>query len=70
MNQILPTPMTVDEFLRWSARQERGHYELEGGRVMAAAARVVPDTCSQTVAMMLGACRRCLTPWSGARTRP
>src|SRR5262245_25372517 len=35
MNQILPTPMTVDEFLRWSARQERGRYELEGGRVVA-----------------------------------
>lgn len=35
MNQILPTPMTVDEFLRWSQRQERGRYELEGGRVVA-----------------------------------
>ena len=27
--------MTVDEFLRWSVRQERGRYELEGGRVVA-----------------------------------
>ena len=34
MNVVLPTPMTVDEFLRWSARQERGRYELEGGRVI------------------------------------
>lgn len=35
MNQVLPTPMTVEEFLRWSQRQERGRYELEGGRVVA-----------------------------------
>jgi Uma2 family endonuclease len=35
MNQVLPTPMTVDEFLRWSVRQERGRYELERGRVVA-----------------------------------
>lgn len=27
--------MTVDEFLRWSVRQERGRYEFEGGRVVA-----------------------------------
>lgn len=35
MNEVLPTPMTVDDFLRWSARQEQGRYELEGGRVVA-----------------------------------
>ena len=35
MNQVLPTLMTVDEFLRWSVRQEQGRYELEGGRVIA-----------------------------------
>ncbi len=35
MNQVLPTLMTVDEFLRWSVRQEQGRYELEGGRVVA-----------------------------------
>lgn len=35
MNQVLPTPMTTDEFLRWSARTDDGRYELEGGRVLA-----------------------------------
>ena len=35
MNLVLPTLMTVDEFLRWSERQECGRYELEGGRVIA-----------------------------------
>lgn len=35
MNAILPIRMTVDEFLRWSRQQERGRYELEGGRIVA-----------------------------------
>ena len=35
MNQVLPTPMTTDEFLRWSARRDDGRYELEGGWVIA-----------------------------------
>ena len=35
MNLVLPTLMTVDDFLRWSERQERGRYELEAGRVIA-----------------------------------
>lgn len=34
MNVILPTRMTVDEFLRWSLEQDRGRYELEQGRVV------------------------------------
>ncbi len=34
MNAILPTRLTVDEFLRWSMDQERGRYELEGGRII------------------------------------
>ena len=35
MNAILPSLMTVDEFLRWSQAQEHGHYELERGRIVA-----------------------------------
>lgn len=35
MNAILPIEMTVDEFLRWSVRQEKGRYELDNGRVIA-----------------------------------
>ena len=35
MNQVLPIRMTVDEFLRWSERQEGGQYELEDGRIIA-----------------------------------
>ncbi len=34
MNAILPTLMTVDEFLRWSRAQDRGRYELERGRLV------------------------------------
>ena len=34
MNPVLPTRMTVDEFLRWSQRQDSGRYELEDGRVI------------------------------------
>ena len=34
MNAILPTFQTVDEFLRWSAVQEHGRYELERGRIV------------------------------------
>lgn len=34
MNSILPTRLTVDEFLRWSLRQESGRYELELGHVV------------------------------------
>ena len=35
MNVVLPTRLTVDEFLRWSMDQERGRYELEGGEIIA-----------------------------------
>ncbi len=34
MNAILPTRLTVDDFLSWSMDQERGRYELEGGKVI------------------------------------
>jgi Uma2 family endonuclease len=34
MNIVLPTRMTVDEFLAWGIRQDRGRYELFGGRVV------------------------------------
>lgn len=35
MNAILPTRLTFEEFLRWSQEQERGRYELDGGRIVA-----------------------------------
>lgn len=34
MNIVLPTRMTVDEFLAWAVRQEKGRYELFQGRVV------------------------------------
>ena len=34
MNAILPTLMTVDEFLRWSQARDGGRYELERGRIV------------------------------------
>ena len=34
MNIVLPTRMTVDEFLAWGVRQDKGRYELFGGRVV------------------------------------
>lgn len=34
MNVVLPTRLTVDEFLAWSVRQERGKYELFDGAVV------------------------------------
>ena len=34
MNVVLPTRMTVDEFLAWAVRQEQGRYELFDGRVV------------------------------------
>jgi Uma2 family endonuclease len=34
MNLVLPTRMTVDEFLAWAVRQEKGRYELFKGRVV------------------------------------
>jgi Uma2 family endonuclease len=34
MNVVLPTRMTVDEFLAWAVRQEKGKYELFDGRVV------------------------------------
>jgi Uma2 family endonuclease len=34
MNIVLPTHMTVDEFLAWAVRQEKGRYELFNGRVV------------------------------------
>ena len=34
MNVLLPSRMTVDEFLAWSARQDSGRYELEQARVI------------------------------------
>lgn len=35
MNAILPTLLTVDEFLRWSLAQPAGRFELERGRIVA-----------------------------------
>jgi Uma2 family endonuclease len=34
MNVVLPSKMTVDEFLVWALRQEKGKYELFDGRVV------------------------------------
>ena len=34
MNVVLPTRMTVDEFLAWAVRQAKGRYELFDGRVV------------------------------------
>jgi Uma2 family endonuclease len=34
MNVVLPTRMTVDEFLAWASRQEQGRFELFDGRVV------------------------------------
>lgn len=34
MSLALPTRMTVDEFLAWAVRQEKGRYELFKGRVV------------------------------------
>jgi Uma2 family endonuclease len=34
MNVVLPTRMTVDEFLAWAVRQDKGRYELFEGRVV------------------------------------
>jgi Uma2 family endonuclease len=34
MNVVLPTCLSVDEFLAWAVRQERGKYELFDGRVV------------------------------------
>ena len=34
MNIAVPHRMTVDEFLAWSSRQEKGRYELQDGRVI------------------------------------
>jgi Uma2 family endonuclease len=34
MSIALPTRMTVDEFLAWAVRQEKGRYELFDGRVV------------------------------------
>jgi Uma2 family endonuclease len=34
MNIVLPTRMTVDEFLAWAVKQEKGRYELLRGRVV------------------------------------
>ena len=34
MNVVLPSRMTVDEFLAWAVRQEKGKYELFDGRVV------------------------------------
>lgn len=34
MNVVLPTRMTVDEFLAWGVCQEKGRYELFDGRVV------------------------------------
>jgi Uma2 family endonuclease len=34
MNVVLPTQMTVDEFLAWAVRQKEGKYELFDGRVV------------------------------------
>lgn len=34
MNVVLPTRLTVDEFLAWAVRQDKGRYELFEGRVV------------------------------------
>jgi Uma2 family endonuclease len=34
MNIAVPHRMTVDEFLAWSSRQEKGRFELQDGRVI------------------------------------
>jgi Uma2 family endonuclease len=34
MNVVLPTRMTVDEFLAWAVNQDKGRYELFDGRVV------------------------------------
>jgi Uma2 family endonuclease len=34
MNIVAPQRMTVDEFLAWSVRQEKGRFELQDGRVI------------------------------------
>jgi Uma2 family endonuclease len=34
MNVVLPTRMTVDEFLAWAVCQDKGRYELFDGRVI------------------------------------
>ena len=34
MNIVLPTKMTVDEFLAWAVSQDKGRYELFDGRVV------------------------------------
>src|SRR5512134_2966875 len=34
MNIVVPQRMTVDEFLAWSVRQEKGRFELQDGRVV------------------------------------
>ena len=34
MNLVLPTKLTVDEFLAWAVRQKEGKYELFDGRVV------------------------------------
>jgi Uma2 family endonuclease len=34
MNVVLPTRMTVDEFLAWAVRQDKGRFELFDGRVV------------------------------------
>ena len=34
MNLVLPTRLTVDEFLAWSLSQEKGRFELFEGRVV------------------------------------
>lgn len=34
MNIVVPQRMTVDEFLTWSVRQEKGRYELQDGWVI------------------------------------
>ncbi len=34
MNAVLPTFLTVDEFLLWCLQQEGGRYELDAGRIV------------------------------------
>lgn len=44
MNAILPVRLTVDEFLRWSADQESGRFELEGGAIVTMPSETVEHT--------------------------
>ena len=47
MNEVSTKPITVDEFLVWSARQERGRYKLQDGWVIMLAAAELGSCVSE-----------------------